>query len=289
MMKRVLLTMMLFSILLTLSGCYQYSFQESREFTLDYEEHMELYLTNRVGNITVEEWDNDEVSIVVNLTGRANSESLAENMVHKAIIDVNPIEMGVEIEGRGEERSDASLRMDYQIKIPSAFNCTINTSVGDIHLKKVEGDVYLSSGTGSITIDYLQGDLQVRGGTGDIRLGIMEGDLNVSTSTGDIQVDYVYGEVAQLETSTGSIVSTLEIPEETENRIKSSTGDITLYLRGEISTHLWADVGTGKIELDGLDLLLEQMEERRVVGILGRGESRLTVQTSTGDIRIIRD
>lgn len=288
-MKRILLSIMILSILSFFSGCYQHQYSEIREYTADYVEQMDLLITNQVGRVVIEEWDREEVFISAEIIGRSDSESLAETVVHETTIYVESTEEGLKIESERPDRRDTSLRIDYRIKIPSLFNCRVYSSVGDIRLYRVHGDVYAETGTGNVTIEYLQGQLRVSGGTGDIRLGIIEGDLHVTTSTGDIEVDYVHGEVSLLETSTGSISSTLEIPKGTENRIQSSTGDITLYLRGDISTHLWANVGTGEITLDGLHLHVEQREERRVVGIIGTGESHLSLQTSTGDIRVIRD
>lgn len=288
-MGKVLFTTIMLSILLVFSGCYQHQRSEIREFTAEYREHMELIITNHVGRVVIEEWDREEVIIKAEIIGRSDSESLAETIVQETIIHVVSVEEGLKIGSERIDRSDASLRIDYTIKIPPLFNCSVHSSVGDIHLVRAEGDVYAETGTGNVTVDYLKGQLKISGGTGDIRLGNLEGDIDVRTSTGDIRIDYVRGELHNLETSTGSISSTLEILKGTENRIQSSTGDITLYLRGNISAHLWANVGTGEISLEGLNLLLEQREDKRVVGILGAGESYLSLQTSTGDIRIVRD
>lgn len=289
MMNRKVQILIILVLLCFLSGCYQNSYTETREFTLPYTQHMDFFLSNTVGDIQVEVWDREQMYITAQLTGRANTQSLAKKMVAESEILFTPSEYGVDVTSERYEHQDAALRIDYQVKIPVDFNCTIHTSVGDIQIQRINGVVFATSGTGNISVDSLQGDIQIQGGTGDIHLGTVEGDLNVSTSTGDIRIDYARGEIHRLETSTGSITATLEIPKYTENRIQSSTGDISLYLRGELSTQLWVGVGTGEILLEELNLRIEEEQDNQVVGIIGTGDAQLRVQSSTGDIRIIRN
>lgn len=289
MMKKMILILMVLAAFLFFSGCYQYSWTETREFTFPYSQQMELFLSNKVGDIHFQVWEEEEIYLEVQLTGRANSESLAQKMVDESTILLNPTEQGLEVKSEPYSHQDAALRMDYVVKIPLDFNCTVQTSVGDIHIQRMKGDLSATTGTGSIFVDSLTGNIQVQGGTGDIHLGTAEGDLNVSTSTGDIRIDYARGEVQRLETSTGSITATLEIPKYTENRIQSSTGDIVLFLRGDLSSQLWVGVGTGEISLEGLELRLEEREDNLVIGVLGTGEAHLRIQSSTGDIRLVRD
>ncbi|MBY0089106.1 DUF4097 domain-containing protein [Brevibacillus sp. M2.1A] len=154
--------------------------------------------------------------------------------------------------------------------------------------EKVYENVQLETMTGDIKSGMLRAkNTKISTGNGDVNVSGYEGEaLNVQTATGDINLEDVRSAVV-IESSTGEI-DKLTMPELTHDvSIRTDTGDIRVTVAKEpAAAQLEVTTDTGSISTTWSNLIYEKDEEYRVKASIGSGGPKMTVRSSTGDVRI---
>ncbi|HEX5138537.1 MAG TPA: DUF4097 family beta strand repeat-containing protein [Planctomycetota bacterium] len=190
----------------------------------------------------------------------------------------------------------------------AAGDCSLKAAFGDLKVLGVRGaklEARTSSGSvqvedvaaGSITIDSafgevrlvnVRGDLDVKAGSGDVALkGFSDGTCDLETGFGDIEARGVFLDLTA-RTSSGR-VGVLAEPGSTIERpwsLKSSFGDVELRVPKDFDCNVFAETSFGSVTSD-VDLREQgKRSDRRMRGEIGAGGGRITLQTSSGDVRI---
>lgn len=152
-------------------------------------------------------------------------------------------------------------------------DCALN-QVRDVIVSTVGGDLMVEHAAGVVEAGTVGGDARIRDASGRIRLGSIGGDLDVAQAPGGLLAGLIGGD-AVLETS-------LQHPAEF---IVQASGDIRLRARGEVHARFVAQTSGGEIRTR-LPLTVERGRRRNLVGVLGRGDATVTLQSSGGDISI---
>ncbi len=164
----------------------------------------------------------------------------------------------------------------------------IETGSGNVDLRTAAGDVTLSTGSGDLTVAGMQGTrLRLETGSGTVTLTDGKaGDLHVETGSGDIEATTAAGDELSFETGSGN-VDVAVTSAFRSLRVSTGSGDVTLKVPPTAGAEVDLETGSGDIDLGGLTLQVRRIEQDHVTGTLGDGRGRLSVETGSGNVRLL--
>ncbi len=168
-----------------------------------------LDISTRMGNITIDTWDKNEVNIIV------------KNVIDSEIDLLTMVQSGNKVEVKF--KGDDSNRIEFEISIPSKFNLELSTGGGNITLNNdLDGKIDASTAGGNISVKNIIGitDISTAGGNitvgninskadistagGNIKVGNINSDADISTAGGDMKIGDING-TADVSTAGGNI------------------------------------------------------------------------------------
>ena len=194
---------------------------------------------------------------------------------------------------RGSERSDVSMKYEYQLKAKGVFNrknqgnCELSyvlkDSVLTIHLKRKDEnfngvsvlsetsklefyvpnniDVKMNSNLGDITTENVSGNIDLYTDLGDISMNDLSGKINSVTSLGDIQGEHI-------------LISD-------NSKFNTSLGDIDVQLSNPLSDcSLDLSSSLGKVKVDRPELKKKSGSQLNI----GNGKLKVIMETSLGKV-----
>ncbi len=175
------------------------------------------------GNLSVVPWDKDEVEI--NIIG-SDSEEIAD----KLLLESSDGNVTVELKERDSWCDDC----DYQFHTPAAYNLSLRTVGGDVHIMgTMKGNIKAVTKGGDIKTGDCDGDVEVTTAGGDILTGNVTGNVSFHTAGGEIRTGNVGGE-ASIATASGDVL-TGDITKSAN--ISTAGGDIRIgTIGGDIKT-----------------------------------------------------
>ena len=70
--------------------------------------------------------------------------------------------------------------------------------------------------------------------------------------------------------------------------IETGSGDVTLRVPPTIGAQVDLDTGSGEFDLGGLTLQVRRLEEDHISGTIGDGRGRLSIETGSGNVRLVK-
>lgn len=259
-----------------------------------------LVLDTDAGDVDVQTWDKDEVSVKVDIEG---SDRRSEKF------DVKFSESADRITILGKASDNAFFKWDvgdldvsYHIIVPKKYSVKANTSGGNMTIRDLEGDVRFETSGGNVSVTSVEGVVTMNssGGNldarrikgtlkgetsgGSVRAENISGDVNVETSGGEIELSSIDGNVHG-ETSGGGI--TLKLNGENKGvDVHSSGGDINIYVNDSIAANLEASTSGGKVRCELPITVKGDMSDEELRGKINGGGNIIRAETSGGDVRI---
>lgn len=165
----------------------------------------------------------------------------------------------------------------------------IDTGSGEVDVRDASGDVDLESGSGDITATNLHGDvIKVETGSGSITLtGVEAPKLGVETGSGDITVTGGKSNEMGFETGSGNVDVALTATFQGLS-IETGSGNVTLRVPPTIGAEVDLDTGSGDFDLGGLTIQVRRIEEDHISGTIGDGRGRLSIETGSGNVRLVK-
>ncbi|HET7609432.1 MAG TPA: DUF4097 family beta strand repeat-containing protein [Gammaproteobacteria bacterium] len=165
----------------------------------------------------------------------------------------------------------------------------IATGSGNVDLRDGAGEVDLNSGSGDITVAAVQATrLNIETGSGNVTLTDGKATtLSVETGSGDVDVTGAGGDELSFDTGSGNIDIALVTAFNSLN-VETGSGDVTLKMPPAIGAQVDIDTGSGDIDLGGFTLAVRRIERDHVTGTLGDGKGRLSVETGSGNVRLLK-
>lgn len=165
----------------------------------------------------------------------------------------------------------------------------VETGSGNVDLRTAAGDVTLSTGSGDLTVSGMQGTrLRLETGSGNVTLTDGKaGDLHVETGSGDIDATAAAGDEVSFETGSGNVDVALSAAFRSL-RVSTGSGDVTLKVPPTVGAEVDLETGSGDIDLGGLTLQVRRIQHDHVSGTLGDGRGRLSVETGSGNVRLLK-
>lgn len=187
-----------------------------------------------------------------------------------------------------------------------AGNLYVDTGSGDVTLGRVRGETVADTGSGNVTIAELIGNGNLDTGSGDIEVekvaaGKLRTDtgsgnivvrsgtvatLTGDTGSGDILVDNVEVEKFVGDTGSGDVTLRSSLAEAREVRIDTGSGDVVIYAGPDAAFDLVASQGSGDLSCGYSDATLRKQDGEVVGAERGNRQTRIVVDTGSGDCRI---
>jgi DUF4097 and DUF4098 domain-containing protein YvlB len=182
----------------------------------------------------------------------------------------------------------------------------IDASSADVETTATKGSLGIDVGSGNVKVTGAEGELDVDTGSGDVALsdvhagevGIDTGSgevnattlgartLKIDTGSGNVTLSGVAAEDANIETGSGDI--RLDVDQTLRSfHGETGSGDVTLRAPASLSAALDIETSSGEIESD-FDVAVTRREEDHLVGRIGAGAGRISVDTGSGSVRLLR-
>lgn len=185
--------------------------------------------------------------------------------------------------------ADMDIRVNYTILVPENTNIEIDGANGNIYIAKGCGDLQIHGNNADMDIYAPNGDVNVRSINGRIRVFESNGDVQVTTVNGSIYA-HLLGGALYADTTNGTIIGYLLTTDVEACDLTSVNGGITLVAPEAVSASVHANTDRGSIHSD-FPMLAQPVPiktQREVQGVIGRGQTRLTMSSMNGNIAITR-
>ena len=226
--------------------------QMSEESTFSYPlaDGGRVSLENVNGDVTIEAWDQDEVSIEAVKRGRS------QEALDDVEIEIDAREDRIRIETRYRQRERGGRRdsasVDYTIFVP----------------RGAELD----------EIELVNGSLSLEGMSGDVAASLVNGEVTARGLTGNVEISSVNGEME---------VSLDELDSDRSISLSSVNGALELAMPGYVDADVEATTVHGDIRNDfGLDVDRSGFVGQRLRGTLGGGGARIRLSNVNGSIEL---
>ncbi|HEU4699699.1 MAG TPA: DUF4097 family beta strand repeat-containing protein [Gemmatimonadales bacterium] len=214
---------------------------------------------------------------------------------------------------------------DLRIAVPAGKGVALHLAVGEVTARNVDGRLELGTASANVTTTGTRGRLRVDVGSGDVRASDVQGDLSIDTGSGRVAVANVRGgavlsidtgsgdvEVTgasapavnidtgsgdvsltglatdQLKLDTGSGSTTIELASDIRDLdVDTGSGDVTVHAPAGLSARVHFDAGSGDIDSD-FPITAARRDGSEIDGTIGDGRGRMSVETGSGDIRLVR-
>jgi len=162
----------------------------------------------------------------------------------------------------------------------------INSTSGDIFISKGGGDAVISVTSGDVDLDDIAGDLAVTCLSGDVDAKNINGNTVAKGTSGSIDLFLVKGSVTAC-CASGNIFITANPDSIADYDLGASSGSISLKFEKILDGGfiLKANTTNGDIKLD-LPLNVSNVSRNNISGVVRDGDSKVIIETSSGDISI---
>jgi DUF4097 and DUF4098 domain-containing protein YvlB len=195
----------------------------------------------------------------------------------------------VEVKGAAGDCALLTAFGDVKVSGVRAESVRARTSSGTVHIEDVHAKrIEVHTSFGDVRVEGVRGDLDVETGSGDVVLvGFTQGSCDLETGFGNIDARGSFLDLTA-KTSSGR-VGVLAEPGSAIGRpwsLQSSFGDVEVRVPQGFDCDVFAETSFGCVTSDVAVRREGQPSDQRVRGALGDGGGRLTLRTSSGDIRI---
>lgn len=197
----------------------------------------------------------------------------------------------------------------YEVTVPVGVRLELKSVSGDItahgvngelEVGAVSGDVDVSEGSGRVEIESVSGDIKAAHLSGESRVNSVSGDVSINNITGTLEVETVSGEMTldnatltslRSETVSGELTYDGSLDPSGRYEFHSQSGDIRLRIPAAAGGTVRVETFSGSIDSD-FPMTMQPGEHgmgehpRRLEFTFGKGGSRITAETFSGDINI---
>ena len=266
--------------------------------TFEVDKDAQLLIDHEFGNVNIQNWDKNNISIKVTAHIESNNEGLAQKIldrVHLSISgDKNKVSSVCSLSNSSNGKTNFSI--DVEVFMPKSASLQLKHKFGAAYIETVEGTAKIKSEYGSVqAVSLLNNDTRVDVSFGSADIGKMaNGNLNINYSSLDLDdasqltIDSKYSDVSVKAIESGNISvegGSAEIGSVAALILDSKFSSVEV---GNISTSLQAHTEYGSLEVKFVKAQFSTVDvENKFGGVeLGIDKSAtygVDVQTSFGD------
>ncbi|MGE5091759.1 MAG: DUF4097 family beta strand repeat-containing protein [Bacillota bacterium] len=213
---------------------------------------------------------------------------------------------------------------DLRVLVPSGQRIAVNLVAGRVVVANVNGQLRVDVSSADVEASGSRGSLSIDVGSGNVKVSDAEGDVSVDTGSGDVVLTGIKGGDVGVDTGSGGVTGTTL----GARTLKIDTGSGDVHLSGLSTADADVDTGSGTIELDvdatlrsfhaetgsgdvrlrapaslgaevdfetssgdirsDFDVVVTRREEDHLIGRIGDGRGRMTIETGSGDVTLTR-
>jgi DUF4097 and DUF4098 domain-containing protein YvlB len=248
----------------SVAGCFGALFgttvSESFENSYDVSEETVLTVSNRNGNVTVRDTDDEQLTVAGEK--RASSDEGLDDIT----VDVTTGEQFAVQVSFGSGSAFDRRSVDLTIDVPDVVTVeSLKTSNGNLRVSDVSGDLSATTSNGNVEVTGVDGYVDCDTSNGNIRARGTTGIDGAHTSNGtvDVEVLAMRGDVT----------------------CESSNGNVTVRAGPDLSVGFRLSTSNGQARVRDLDHTASTSQRGLVEGRLRGGtEPTLTAETTNGDV-----
>ncbi|HEY6984836.1 MAG TPA: DUF4097 family beta strand repeat-containing protein [Rhodanobacteraceae bacterium] len=261
-------------------------------------------VSNIKGEVTVSGWDKNEVSISGTLGDGAKALSVDGGGGHLTIKVEPPDKQGWFSWGDESRMGDTTLDLkvphnaEMKIGVVSADVALSGVAGRALNVNSVSGKLRLDSDAKEVEVDSVSGNVDITGKAERAHLETVSGNVRARGLGGQVRFETVSGDIDAEngdyhEISAGTVSGDINLrgkpSKDARVEVETMSGDVHLYLPADISGRLHVTTFSGSIRSD----FGKVKEEERGPGssleaTLGDGNSRVNLQTFSGDVEVRR-
>jgi DUF4097 and DUF4098 domain-containing protein YvlB len=243
-------------------------------------------IDNVRGQIAVEGWDRDEVSVKGTL----------DDETKKFVFETSGSTTTVKVETRnGLNHGKGS---DLVVQVPAASRVRVDLVSADLSLKNlrggidgktVSGNIDAADLAGRMEIETVSGSIQVAGAEGAVTFHSVSGDIKADTDAEEIDVSTVSGEAdvttgkrlkeATFNSVSGNVQMSADLADGARIKGSSTSGDVRLHVNRDAGVVVELSATSGSIK-NGLT------SDRASRGISGSQDLEFTMGDGAGSIEL---
>lgn len=188
---------------------------------------------------------------------------------------------------------DATLRLDVGASIVTAHDTRglfdLNSGSGGVTISGHDGVLSVDVGSGGVRVERVHGpNTRIETGSGAVRASDIKSD-SVGISTGSGQVTATGIAARRVRVSTGSGGTSVGLVSAADDvRISTGSGSVSVTLPASFSARVDVSTGSGGIRTDIPVQVSGRTERNELHGTIGDGRGRLSVDTGSGGVHLIR-
>jgi hypothetical protein len=157
---------------------------------------------------------------------------------------------------------------------------------GDLACERVAGEIAIEFGSGDLSLAAVDGAITVEGTSGDVGVDSSEGPITITLASGDVSVTGGERGLA-VRTSSGGVEAHVRGEARGEIDVRTSSGSVALTLDRPVPGAVDLSTASGAIRARG-PFAIDSISRADLRGvILGSGDGRVRIGTSSGDIELV--
>jgi DUF4097 and DUF4098 domain-containing protein YvlB len=302
--RRLSLSLIFATILLTLPAVARDSYQGSFERTLQVSDSPSIEVLTHSGDVTIRAGS----SGVIQISGKIRVEDRWINDRKDQV---------TEIENHPPIRQDGSnvkvdyvnghgISVSYEITLPANTSVRTETGSGNVTVEGLQRGIETRSGSGDLRLENISGTIRAKTGSGNITGSNLSGPLNVEASSGDLRLEETGSADVSAQTGSGNIEirgihggarvtagsGNVEVEgQPTSNwTVNTGSGNAEVKISSQAGYELEVSTGSGNITTDEpITTTVQgriQSPSRSIRGQVRGGGPTVSVHTGSGDVRI---
>lgn len=201
----------------------------------------------------------------------------------------------------GDTRYEVTVPVGVRLELKSVSgDITTHGVAGELEAGAVSGDIDVSDATGRVELQSVSGDVKADRVSGEVRVDAVSGDVTISNVSGTLEVETVSGEMSietaklsslRSETVSGELTYDGSLDPAGRYEFHSQSGDIRLRIPASAGGSVRVETFSGSVDSD-FPMTMQPGEHgmgdhpKRLEFTFGKGGSRITAETFSGDITI---
>ena len=167
-------------------------------------------------------------------------------------------------------------------------NLTLDTSSGDVEASGITGNLEIDTGSGDVKVTGASGDeIRIDTGSGSVvATGLTATDVSIDTGSGSVTLGNVDAGRVSVDTGSGNVELDLMGAIKGLN-VDTGSGSVTVRMPATVGAQLAIETGSGDIETD-FSVSVRRTEDDELVGTIGNGAGTITIETGSGDVRLLK-
>ncbi|MEP2023802.1 MAG: hypothetical protein ABJH98_03890 [Reichenbachiella sp.] len=170
-------------------------YEKSRKISKSYEvkSNVKLAIENSFGRVHVNTWDQNKITVDIEIIARMSNESRAQDLLDKIDIKIEESSSIISFEtvlGRLKNRDREEFEINYKVNMPKKNDLKLRNSFGGNYIGDLMGESEINVSYGDFRIEKLLG-------LADIKISFSDGSIQL-VKQGEIEIKYSDVEINEL-------------------------------------------------------------------------------------------